>query len=128
MQDWIKRAKDIMKQQKKTQEDVAKAMGKTTRGAVGHYFTGRSKPTMEQVQELAKFLKVSFTELVDGPSKIDEDTLEMCLQLIEEAVIEAGVTLSDKQKAKMVTYLYKLDKDGKKVNNLNAIELVKLYS
>tara|TARA_R110002020_G_scaffold366927_2_gene578921 strand:- start:173 stop:559 length:387 start_codon:yes stop_codon:yes gene_type:complete len=128
MQDWIKRAKDLMKQQKKTQEDVAKAMGKTTRGAVGHYFTGRSKPTMEQVQELAKFLKVSFTELVDGPSKIDEDTLEICLQLIEEAVIEAGVTLSDKQKAKMVTYLYKLDKDGKKVNNLNAIELVKLYS
>lgn len=128
MQDWIKRAKDLMKQQKKTQEDVAKAMGKTTRGAVGHYFTGRSKPTMEQVQKLAKFLKVSFTELVDGPSKIDEDTLEICLQLIEEAVIEAGVTLSDKQKAKMVTYLYKLDKDGKKVNNLNAIELVKLYS
>lgn len=128
MQDWIKRAKDLMKQQKKTQEDVAKAMGKTTRGAVGHYFTGRSKPTMEQVQELAKFLKVSFTELVDGPSKIDEDTLEICLQLIEEVVIEAGVTLSDKQKAKMVTYLYKLDKDGKKVNNLNAIELVKLYS
>jgi len=128
MQDWIKRAKDLMKQQKKTQEDVAKAMGKTTRGAVGHYFTGRSKPTMEQVQELAKFLKVSFTELVDGSSKIDEDTLEICLQLIEEAVIEAGVTLSDKQKAKMVTYLYKLDKDGKKVNNLNAIELVKLYS
>lgn len=128
MQDWIERAKDLMKQQKKTQEDVAKAMGKTTRGAVGHYFTGRSKPTMEQVQELAKFLKVSFTELVDGPSKIDEDTLEICLQLIEEAVIEAGVTLSDKQKAKMVTYLYKLDKDGKKVNNLNAIELVKLYS
>lgn len=128
MQDWIKRAKDLMKQQKKTQEDVAKAMGKTTRGAVGHYFTGRSKPTMDQVQELAKFLKVSFTELVDGPSKIDEDTLEICLQLIEEAVIEAGVTLSDKQKAKMVTYLYKLDKDGKKVNNLNAIELVKLYS
>ena len=128
MQDWIERAKDLMKQQKKTQEDVAKAMGKTTRGAVGHYFTGRSKPTMEQVQELAKFLKVSFTELVDGPSKIDEDTLEICLQLIEEAVIEAGVTLSDKQKAKMVTYLYKLDKDGKKVNKLNAIELVKLYS
>lgn len=128
MEDWIKRAKQIMKDKGFTQKDVASSMGKTTGGAVGHYFTGRSKPTLDQVKGLAKELGVSFSKLVEGHDTVDEEQLEMCLQFIEAAELESNLTLSEKQKAKMVTYLYKLAKEGQAVTINNALELIKLYS
>jgi len=128
MSSWITRAKEEMRKQKLTQEDVAKAMGKTTRGAVGHYFTGRSTPNIKQVIKLAEYLKVSFAWLVAGDETVDEELLEMCLQLVEEAELQAKLTLTEKQKAKSVTYLYKLSKEGQQVTNKNALELIKLYS
>ena len=128
MEDWIKRAKQIMKDKGFTQKDVASSMGKTTGGAVGHYFTGRSKPTLDQVKGLAKKLGVSFSKLVEGHDTVDEEQLEMCLQFIEAAELESNLTLSEKQKAKMVTYLYKLAKEGQAVTINNALELIKLYS
>ena len=128
MSSWITRAKEEMRKQKLTQEDVAKAMGKTTRGAVGHYFTGRSTPNIKQVIKLAEFLKVSFAWLVAGDETVDEELLEMCLQLVEEAELQANLTLTEKQKAKSVTYLYKLSKEGQQVTNKNALELIKLYA
>ena len=128
MSSWITRAKEEMRKQKLTQEDVAKAMGKTTRGAVGHYFTGRSTPNIKQVIKLAEYLKVPFAWLVAGDETVDEELLEMCLQLVEEAELQADLTLTEKQKAKSVTYLYKLSKEGQQVTNKNALELIKLYS
>ena len=128
MGSWITRAKEEMRKQKLTQEDVAKAMGKTTRGAVGHYFTGRSTPNIKQVIKLAEFLKVPFAWLVAGDETVDEELLEMCLQLVEEAELQAKLTLTEKQKAKSVTYLYKLSKEGQQVTNKNALELIKLYA
>jgi len=128
MSSWITRAKEEMRKQKLTQEDVAKAMGKTTRGAVGHYFTGRSTPNIKQVIKLAEFLKVPFAWLVAGDETVDEELLEMCLQLVEEAELQAKLTLTEKQKAKSVTYLYKLSKEGQQVTNKNALELIKLYA
>ena len=47
------------------QKDIASAMGKSTRGAVGHYFTGRSQPTLNQLKSLAKYLGINLAELVD---------------------------------------------------------------
>lgn len=128
MSSWITRAKEEMRKQKLTQEDVAKAMGKTTRGAVGHYFTGRSTPNIKQVIKLAEYLKVSFAWLVAGDETVDEELLEMCLQLVEEAELQADLTLTEKQKAKSVTYLYKLSKEGQQVTDKNALELIKLYA
>ena len=128
MSSWITRAKEEMRKQKLTQEDVAKAMGKTTRGAVGHYFTGRSTPNIKQVIKLAEYLKVPFAWLVAGDETIDEELLEMCLQLVEQAELQADLTLTEKQKAKSVTYLYKLSKKGQQITNKNALELIKLYA
>jgi len=128
MEDWIKRAKKIMKDKGLTQKDVASSMGKTTGGAVGHYFTGRSKPTLDQVKGLAKKLGVSFSKLVDGHDVVDEELLDECLQLVEQAELETDINLSAKQSAKMVTYLYKLSKDGQQVTNKIALELIKLYA
>jgi transcriptional regulator with XRE-family HTH domain len=128
MDDWIKRAKKLMKDQGLTQKDVASSMGKTTGGAVGHYFTGRSQPTVNQVKSLAKKLGVSFSKLVEGHDTVDEEMLDLCLQLVEIAELETDINLSAKQSAKMVTYLYKLAREGQKVTSKNAFELIKLYS
>tara|TARA_B110000008_G_C16621121_1_gene424532 strand:- start:217 stop:603 length:387 start_codon:yes stop_codon:yes gene_type:complete len=128
MDNWIKEAKRLMKKQGLTQKDVASSMGKTTGGAVGHYFTGRSQPTVNQVKNLAKKLGVSFSKLVEGHDTVDEEMLEMCLQYIEAAELESDLNLSEKQKAKMVTYLYKLAKEGQTITSQNALELIKLYS
>ena len=53
-----------MREKKLTQSDLAPVMGKKSRGAVGHYFTGRSKPTFDQLESLAKYLGVSLSWLV----------------------------------------------------------------
>jgi transcriptional regulator with XRE-family HTH domain len=128
MEDWIKEAKKLMKQKNLTQKDVAASMGKTTGGAVGHYFTGRSTPNIKQMKGLANKLGVSFSKLVEGNDSIDEEYLESCLQLVEQAEIESNLNLTEKQKAKMVTYLYKLAKEGQLITTKNAAELIKLYS
>jgi len=131
MSTWIDRAKKEMKRKNLTQQDIAPSMGKSTRGAIGHYFTGRSKPTLEQLENLAKFLGVSLSWLVADSKDIavvDDDTLELCLELVEEAQDLAKEDLTPAQMAKMTAYLYRVAKDGKEVNQTSAIELLKLVT
>lgn len=64
-QTWRDRTKQKMKEHDLTQHDLAKFLG-ITRGAAGHYLTGRRQPTIEQVQEIAKFCRVSLSWLVEG--------------------------------------------------------------
>ena len=128
---WVDKAKKEMKRKNLTQQDIAQSMGKTTRGAIGHYFTGRSKPTLEQLENLAKFLGVSLSWLVAESNDIavvDDDTLELCLQLVEEAQAVAKEDLTPAQMAKMTAYLYRVSKDGKEINQTSAIELMKLVT
>ena len=128
---WVDKAKKEMKRKGYTQQDIAPSMGKTTRGAIGHYFTGRSKPTLEQLENLAKFLGVSLSWLVAESNDIavvDDDTLELCLQLVEEAQAVAKEDLTPAQMAKMTAYLYRVSKDGKEINQTSAIELMKLVT
>lgn len=128
MDDWIKRAKKKMKALGLTQKDVAASMGKTTGGAVGHYFTGRSTPKIDQLRGLAKQLGLSFSMLVDGHDVVDEQLLDECLQLVLQAELDTGINLTAKQSAKMVTYIYKASQKGEKINSQNAQELIKLYA
>ena len=80
MDTWIVQAKKIMRDRGITQKDIASAMGKSTRGAVGHYFTGRSQPTLNQLKSLAKYLDITLAELVDpegvNNNPFNIDTLE----------------------------------------------------
>jgi len=80
MDTWIIQAKKIMRDKGVTQKDIASAMGKSTRGAVGHYFTGRSQPTLNQLKSLAKYLDITLAELVDpegvNNNPFNIDTLE----------------------------------------------------
>ena len=131
MSTWIDKAKKEMKRKNLTQDDIAPSMGKSTRGAISHYFTGRSKPTLEQLENLAKFLGVSLSWLVaDGKDSavVDDDTLELCLELVAEAEVLAKEILTPVQMAKMTAYLYRVAKDGKEINKTSAIELMKLVT
>ena len=131
MGSWISRAKSKMAEKKLTQSDIAPSMGKSTRGAIGHYFTGRSKPTLDQLEGLAKYLGVSLSWLVSDHGEntaVDDDTLEECLKLVEEAEAEANVLLTPTQAAKMTTYLYRAAKDGQEINDKRAAELITLVT
>ena len=80
MDTWIVQAKKIMRNKGITQKEISVVMGKSTRGAVGHYFTGRSQPTIIQLKSLAKYLDITLAELVDpegvNNNPFNIDTLE----------------------------------------------------
>ena len=131
MSNWIRKAKSEMAKKNITQKDVAPIMGKSTRGAVGHYFTGRSKPTLDQLEDLAKYLGVSLSWLVSdngSNAAVDDQTLELCIELVSEAEETAGVNLSALATARMAAYLYRTAKEGNEINTKSATELMKLVT
>ena len=131
MSNWITRAKSEMAKKNITQKDVAPIMGKSTRGAVGHYFTGRSKPTLDQLEDLAKYLGVSLSWLVSdngNNAAVDDQTLELCIELVTEAEETAGLELSAIATARMAAYLYRTAKEGNEINIKSATELMKLVT
>lgn len=72
---WYDRAKRKMRELGLTQEDLKKPLGVKTRGAVGHYLTGRRDPSPQQLQELAAKLKINVDELLRGtPTSVKEDS------------------------------------------------------
>ncbi len=131
---WITRAKQVMHDRGVTQQDLAPVMGKTTRGAISHYFTGRSNPTLDQFESLATFLGISLTWLLTGAEEsgqakeVDDQLLEQCLTIVEEVLAENGNTLTSKQSAKMVAYLYSLAQDGERIDNNKVRGLIRLFA
>jgi transcriptional regulator with XRE-family HTH domain len=65
---WKARVQARMKELKIRQIDIARGLGVTTRGAVGHYFTGRRHMTAEQLVALAKTLKWSVAQVLGEDS------------------------------------------------------------
>lgn len=68
MDDWRSRAKRRMAQLHPpvTQGDLIDVFGVKTRGAVGHYLTGRSDPPVSSIAPLADKLQISLDELLRG--------------------------------------------------------------
>lgn len=66
--EWYEVAKRRMKDLKLQQEDFIEPLGIRTRGAVGHYFTGRRTPTPAQFKTIASMLGMSMDELFNGSS------------------------------------------------------------
>jgi transcriptional regulator with XRE-family HTH domain len=73
--DWAVRAERLMKQHGLIQEDLLDAFGVTTRGAVGHYFRGRSHASIEHLEALAKLLDSSTEYLLTGKQADVDETL-----------------------------------------------------
>lgn len=65
---WIDRARNQMQLLSIPQEKLATNLG-CTRGAVGHYLSGRRNPTLEQLDKIAQLLSVSPAWLLYGLSE-----------------------------------------------------------
>ena len=61
---WALIAKGLMRAQGLRQIDIADCLGVETRGAVGHYLSGRREPSIDQMLSLARRLGVTVSELL----------------------------------------------------------------
>ena len=62
---WFKRARRVMTGRQISQQKLAQHMG-ITRGAVGHWLSGRREPSLDELQKIATFLNVSYGWLTSG--------------------------------------------------------------
>ncbi len=95
--DWAIRAERIMKKSGLIQEDLLETFGVTTRGAVGHYFTGRSQVTIDQLELLATLLDTTSIYLLTGTvPDINEDLIRKAIhRRLVEAVEVNWITIRD---------------------------------
>jgi len=84
MNTWQDRARSIMEKDNITQEHLTGVLGVSTRGAVGHYFQGRRKASVEQLKDLADFLDVRFSWLISGEEPVKKSLL------LSAEVVDAG--------------------------------------
>lgn len=129
--DWIIRAKEEMKKKGITQEDLVTVLGVTTRGAVGHYLTDRSKPTLEQFQNLADYFDVTLCYLLSGDEnslRIHSGKLQNCILEIANAANQHDLNISEEQKAKLIAFLYKETSNNEEVSKDRASALVELVA
>jgi len=114
-----------------TQNDLAPVFGKSTRGAVSHYITGRSQPTLEQLQNLADYLNVTLCYLLSGDensSRIHSGKLQNCILEIANAANQHDLNISEEQKAKLIVFLYKETSNNEEVSKDRASALVELVA
>lgn len=85
MSTWQDRAKARMKQLGITQEDLIDIFGVTTRGAVGHYLSGRRQPSIEQIGALSERLNfANVDELLSGKTYDVGRTEIIPVQMVRE--------------------------------------------
>lgn len=73
---WQKVAKARMRVLKITQNDLISIMGVTTRGAVGHYLSGRRTPSIDQFKALAERLGMKLDELMSGEYLLRDESAQ----------------------------------------------------
>jgi len=126
MGNWIDRAKGAMRDKGITQQDLVTVLKVGTRGAVGHYFTGRSEPSLDQFESLAKHLGVSLAWLISGQEQtsvpIDADLLTDCIQVADHSSLDA------RKKAKLIAYLYEKALEGTPVAPQQVADLIRIFS
>jgi transcriptional regulator with XRE-family HTH domain len=62
---WYDVVKGLMVDKKIRQDDLISVFGVKTRGAVGHYLSGRRKPSAEQLKALADRFGLTLDDLMD---------------------------------------------------------------
>ncbi|MDW7548176.1 MULTISPECIES: helix-turn-helix domain-containing protein [Pseudoalteromonas] len=71
---WVSTAKKRMKALGITQSDLLEVFGVTTRGAVGHYFSGRQSINVEQLEALSEKLgmRIDYYEVEKGNFSLND--------------------------------------------------------
>lgn len=129
--EWIKRVKKIMAEKRITQQDLVPILGLSTRGAVGHYLTGRSKPTLDQFQAMADYFGVSINFILTGDSNeatINKQKLQQCIAAVDNVITKNKLSVDDDQKAKLVAYLYAETPDNEEVTEAQAFDLASIFA
>jgi transcriptional regulator with XRE-family HTH domain len=93
MKPWIITARRRMKDLGVKQADLIRVLGVTTRGAVGHYLTGRRDLDGEQMHALAQFLGLTVEELQGSPvDSVSKQLDELGFKSPKEATIRNLLT------------------------------------
>ena len=66
---WVPRVRAIMKKKGLTLDDLVDAMKVKTRGAVGHYFSGRRQMSMDRMVVLANIIGIDIKEMIHDPQQ-----------------------------------------------------------
>lgn len=104
-----KNLSNLLSDQKKTQVDVAEALGVST-STVSSWCTGEKMPRMDKVERLAKYLSVGKSDLLEEnkspvPKREAGDTREWLEDLmVDKGYIKRGEDISDNQ-AKFLIHL-----------------------
>lgn len=96
---WYTKIKRSMKDKKIIQDDLISVFGVKTRGAVGHYLSGRRTPSAEQFKALAEKFGLTIDELLaeDGVTPQPEKPLGLGLSNRETEQVQADELLSKTQ-------------------------------
>lgn len=95
-QTWIERAKSRMHEMGISQQTLAQSLG-STRGAVGHYLSGRRNPNLQQIQIIAKKLQVHPAWLLYGQEIMEireEQAAYSSIQAAQYNIPVTGTTVS----------------------------------
>jgi transcriptional regulator with XRE-family HTH domain len=93
MDEWYVRAKARMSELGITQEDLLPVFGVTTRGAVGHYLSGRRDPSPSVMVKLADRLGMGLDELLRGSQGPQSQGMRLDLPMLSEALVSLDKAL-----------------------------------
>ena len=74
-ENWVPRLRSWMRQEGISQEELARRLG-CTRGAVGHYLSGRRHPGLPLMERLAEIMGVHPAWLIWGPASVHAGVAE----------------------------------------------------
>jgi len=79
---WQQKARSLMQEKGVRQQAIAESLH-VSKGTVSHWLSGRHKPSLKQLREIAGVLKVSLPELIEDDETFvrDERELEVIRQL-----------------------------------------------
>jgi transcriptional regulator with XRE-family HTH domain len=121
---WIARAKRLMTEQGLTQVDLAKAMDVKSSGAVSHYFTSLNEPTVKQLNNLAKLLKVKPQYLLYGDNSLNSKLITQCSSIVRDLNIQNEMGLSEEQQVQLVIYVYNQSLKENRVEMLSEEQII----
>lgn len=128
--DWIVRAKSIMHDKKISQADLMPILGIKTRGGVGHYFTKRTQPTLEQFRSMANYFEVSLDFLLSGDggdTGVNSKKLQDCILAVSNVIEENNIELTAPQQAKLITHVYADTPNNKEVSEKKIYDLISIF-
>ncbi len=124
---WVQRARRLMRDQKKTQDELIDIFDVKTTGAVSHYFTGRNEPSIDSLSKLAKFLNVSPQYLVYGGENnrdVNSTLLTQCSKTVRDINNTNNLNLNEEQQVQLVIYLYNQSQKDEGIELLSEKQII----